>query len=128
MNPYLTYLVLIILFVPAVTFGQSTSDTQSFRVLSDSFAYELGKAYQMGKNCNKELSSISPPKAAGLFINYMKEHEVQQTMSNYESGLKSKSETRCEAAELKVFMPVLQARLANYIKIATPFMRPYSEH
>ncbi|MEO6564069.1 MAG: hypothetical protein ABIN99_13685 [Nitrosospira sp.] len=128
MNLYLKYAVVIIWFVPTVTFSQSASDTQSFKAISDSMAYELGRAYQMGRNCNKELSSISPPKAAGLFINYMKEPEVQQTMSNYENGLKSKSEAHCDAAELKVFMPALQTRLANYIKIATPFMRPYSEH
>ncbi len=123
------YKTLILLLIPVVAFAQSPTqiDRQSFVSLTDSLAYELGKAYQMGKNCKKELSSIAPPKAAGLFINYMKENEVQQTMNNYESGSRSKSGTLCEREELKAFGSALRTRMAYYIKIATPFMRPYTE-
>lgn len=118
-----------LLSVPLVAIAAPATqvDRQSFISLSDSLAYEFGKAYQMGKNCNKELGSIAPPKAAGLFINYMKEDEVQKTMNNYESGLKRKKGSACEKEELQAYLPVLQTRLANYIKVATPFMRPYTE-
>lgn len=129
MNKILKCIAVTFLFAPLVAVGASTAqvDRQSLTSLSDSLAYELGKAYQMGQNCNKELGSIAPPKAAGLFINYMKEHEVQKTMNNYENGLKSKKGTACEKEELQAYLPVLQTRLANYIKVATPFMRPYTE-
>ena len=113
------------LSVLAQTPGQL--DRQSFMALSDSLAYEFGKAWQMGRNCKRDLGSVSPPKAAGLFINYMKEDEVQKTMKNYENGLLSKQSAQCEQEELKAYLPALQTRLANYIKIATPHMRPYSE-
>jgi len=54
--------------------------------ISDTLAYDLGKMYQMGENCGRELQSVSPPKAAGLFINYFNEKEVQTIMNNYENG------------------------------------------
>jgi hypothetical protein len=84
-------------------------DRQSFMALSDSIAYELGKAWQMGQNCKRDLTSVSPPKAAGLFINYMKEGEVQKTMKNYEDGMKSKESAVCEQAELKAYLPARAA-------------------
>lgn len=97
MNFSAKYQAVIILMIPLVIFAQSTTpiDRQSFLSLSDSLAYELGKAYQMGKNCDKELSSIGPSKMAGLFIKYMNKHEVQQTMNHYESGSVNKSGALC---------------------------------
>jgi len=102
-------------------------DRQSFMALSDSVAYELGKAWQMGHNCKRDFGNVSPPKAAGLFINYMKEAEVQKTMKNYEDGMHSKESAVCEQEELKAYLPALQTRLANYIKLATQHRRPYTE-
>ena len=129
LNNILKYVTATLLSVPLISTAAPAIqvDRQSFISLSDSLAYEFGKAYQMGKNCNKELGSIAPPKAAGLFINYMKEDEVQKTMGNYEGGLNSKKGSGCEKEELQAYLPVLQTRLANYIKVATPFMRPYTE-
>ena len=58
----------VILSVPLIVFAQSEQqDHQSFMSQSDSFAYELGKTYQMGKNCKKELRSIASSKATGLY-------------------------------------------------------------
>lgn len=120
--------VAIFFLIPLVTFAQSPNvDRQSFLSLSSSLAYEFGKTYQMGKNCNKDLGSLAPQKVAGLFINYMKENEVQNMMNDYGSGSKIKYATECEREELKAVVPILQKRLAYYIQIASPFMRPYTE-
>lgn len=119
----------IMLLIPLIVFAESElkMDRQSFILLSDSFAYELGKTYQMGKNCKKELRSIASDKAAGLFIKYMKEHEVQQTMDNYEQGIKSKRGMPCEGKELKAYVPVLQTKITDYFKTAAPFMRSHAD-
>jgi hypothetical protein len=122
-------MAVILLSVPLLALAQSEphADRQSFMSQSDSFAYELGKIYQMGKNCKKELRTIASPKAEGLFLRYMDEHEVQHTMLNYERGVKSKIGIPCERKELKVFVPVLQTRIANYFKIAVPFTRSHAD-
>ena len=118
--------VVILLFVPLIAFAQSESqmERQSFLSLSDSFAYDLGKTYQMGKNCNKELGNIASSKASGLFINYMAEQEIQQTMSNYERGMKVKSGMPCKRKELKTSLRGLRVKIPEYTKAAMPFMRP----
>lgn len=95
--------------------------------LSVALAYELGKAYQMGQNCQKEIASVAPPKAAGLFINYFNEQEVQRIMNNYERGMKSQKGRACQTNELQAVMNVLKEKMSNYIKLATPHTRPYSE-
>lgn len=95
--------------------------------LSDSIAFDLGRGYQLGQNCNRELGSISIPKAAGLLINYLDEREVQKVMQRYAAGMKSLEGEKCDSAELRAFMPALQEKLANYVKIATPHTRPYSK-
>jgi len=95
--------------------------------ISDTLAYDLGKMYQMGENCGRELQSVSPPKAAGLFINYFNEKEVQTIMNNYENGMNSQKTKVCDSLELKAFMPVMMEKVSNYIKLATPHTRPYSE-
>jgi hypothetical protein len=58
-----------IFLISLVTYAQSETevDRQSFMALSAALAYELGKTYQMGQNCDKELSSIGPARAEGLF-------------------------------------------------------------
>jgi hypothetical protein len=119
------YMAVIFLYVPLIALAQSEPqmDRQSFVSLSDSFAYELGKAYQMGKNCKKELSNIAPSKASSLFLNYMAEHEVQGTMSNYERGMKVKSGKLCERKELKSQLRELRVKIPEYTKAAVPFMR-----
>lgn len=114
----------ILLSIPLTAFAQSETqiDRQSLMSQSASFAYELGKAYQMGKNCKKELSNIAPSKASGLFINYMEEYEVQKTMSNYEGGMKVKSGMLCERKELKSYLRELRVKIPEYTKAAMPFM------
>ena len=78
------------LFIATQAFAIPEIDRQSFLDLSDSIAFEFGRVYQMGHNCDKNIKSMSPPQVAGLFINYMDETAVQKTMQNYFQGLNSK--------------------------------------
>lgn len=94
--------------------------------LSGSFAYELGKTYQMGKNCKKELRNIASSKAEGLFFRYMTESEVHHTMLNYERGVKSKAGIACDRKEFKASIPAINTRIDSYFKIAAPFTHPHT--
>lgn len=124
MNALARYLAAMLL-IPAVANAQSPvlTDRQSFVSLSNSLAYDLGKTYQMGKNCDKELSSIGPSATSDLFINYMKEQEIQLRMNYYANGLESKLFSLCEQKELTATGPILITRISNYVKGATPFLR-----
>lgn len=57
--------------------------------LSENLAYDLGRLYQMGRNYNSELESVSPAKSTGLFINYFSEREVQAIMNNHGHAMES---------------------------------------
>jgi hypothetical protein len=127
MNIFLRTVILLSISLTAFAQSEPQVDRQSFMSRSASFAYELGKAYQMGKNCKKELSNIAPSKASRLFINYMAEHEVQQTMSNYESGMKMESGSLCKRKELKNSLRELRLKIPEYTKAAVPFMRSQAD-
>ena len=123
------FVVLALLLGIAIVFA-ADPELVSRKVLTDlseALAYDLGKTYQMGQNCRRELESVSLPKAAGLFINYFNEKDVQAIMNNYESGMNSQKNKACDSKELKAFMPVMMEKLSNYIKLATPYTRPHSE-
>lgn len=121
-------ITLLLMLVPVSVYAESPTITKkSLLDLSEALAYDLGKTYQMGQNCKRELDNFSPPKTAGFFINYFNEQEVQTIMDNYGKAMGNEKSKGCDMKELKVFMPIIIEKLANYIKLATPFTRPYSQ-
>jgi len=86
----------------------------------------MGKSYQMGKNCGLEMKGTAPPRAAGLFINYFTESEVQKIMDNYGAAMGSQFGKACDKKELSASHNVLIEKTANYVKLATPHTRPHS--
>lgn len=94
--------------------------------LSQALAYSMGRAYQMGRNCGLEMNGTAPPKAAGLFINYFNEREVQKIMDNYGMAMKSEDGKACDKKELSASQTVLIEKTSNYINLATPHTRPHS--
>jgi hypothetical protein len=125
----LTIVTLVLLLSTAIVFAADSQPVsrKALNDISDALAYDLGKVYQMGQNCGQELPSVSPQKAAGLFINYFNEKEVQAIMNNYGSGMESQRDKVCDSKELKAFMLVMMEKVSNYIKLATPHTRPHSE-
>lgn len=117
----------VLLMGSTIAFAESPLSQKMLADLSDALAYDLGKAYQMGQNCNRELQSISPAKAAGLFINYFNEQEVQTIINYYSNGMQSQKSKACDSKELQAYMIALMEKLSNYIKVATPYTRPYTE-
>ena len=91
---------------------------------SFSLAFEMGASYQMSQNCDKEAESLSPQKAAGLFINYMSEKEVQLVIDEYAEGMNSKKEETCNWQETASAMLKITQETALYISEASPYMKP----
>ncbi len=100
---------------------------ESVYFISEAVAYDIGRVYQMGHNCESEMESYSPSMVAGLFINYFNEEEVQLIMYQYESGMNGQKGKGCDIKELQSLILALIERMANYIKLATPYTRPYSQ-
>jgi hypothetical protein len=117
------YTLIIWLSLPSFVYAQPGDEMtrQSFLSVSNAFAYDLGKTYQMGKNCKKDLYNIAFSKAEELFFRYMERKEIQHAMLNYEEGAKSMLGAGCERKELKAFMSVLHTRIDRYFKLAAPF-------
>ncbi len=110
------------------TSGESTPvSRESVYFISEAVAYDIGRVYQMGHNCESEMESYSPSMVAGLFINYFNEEEVQLIMYQYESGMNGQKGKGCDVKELQSLILALIERMANYIKLATPYTRPYSQ-
>jgi len=100
---------------------------ESVYLISEALAYDIGRVYQMGHNCESEIENCSPSMTAGLFIKYFNEEEVQLIMYQYESGMNGQKGKDCDIKELQSLMLALIERMANYIKLATPYTRPYSQ-
>ena len=107
--------------------GSSPVSRKAVFEISEALAYDLGRVYQMGHNCETEFENSSPSMVAGLFINYFDEEDVQLIMNQYEVGMNDQKGKACDKEELQPFMNALIEKMANYIKLATPYTRPYSQ-
>ena len=119
------FLVILAALAPAYTQQSSPVTKESLFALSGTLAYDMGKTYQKAHNCRRELGSIAPARATVLFMNYFDDREVQAIMSSFEKAMENEKGAFCDLGEIKV--PALLGRIANYMRIAAPFTRPYSE-
>ena len=75
-----------IMSVPLIAFAQSEQQNrQSFMSLSDHLFMSWAKHTKWGKTAKKNFAASLLPKPQ-VYIKYMNELEVQQTMNNYELG------------------------------------------
>jgi hypothetical protein len=100
---------------------------ESVYLISEALAYDIGRVYQMGHNCESDIETFSPSMTAGLFIKHFNEEEVQLIMYQYESGMNGQKGKDCDIKELQSLILALIERVANYTKLATPYTRPYSQ-
>jgi hypothetical protein len=123
MNPSTKTIVAVIIFaVPVLSYAQQVPISKTFLfAISKTLAYDMGKAYQLGKNCHSELASISKPRAIGLFSNYFNDHEVREFMTNYDNAVIEVKGRSCNLDEIKV--PLLVRKIADYMRKAAPLAR-----
>ena len=92
--------------------------------LSFALGDQMGKAYQMQINCGLS-SRIGPAEAAGLFVNYMTEAQVQSVIDEYAKGMKRAEGELCDREATGRTLKALITSLSNYIRLAQPHMKPY---
>ncbi len=120
MNPFAkTIVVLVIFAVPIPNYAQQDpiSKTTLFAI-SETLAYDMGKAYQLGANCQSDLVSISKSRAIDLFSNYFGEQEVRKFMTNYDNAVNEVKGRSCNLDEIRV--PQLVRKIADYMRKAAP--------
>ncbi len=123
MNPFTKTVVAVVIFaapIPGYAQQGSISKTALFAI-SKTLAYDMGKAYQLGKNCHNELASISKPRAIGLFSIYFDDHEVREFMTNYDNAVIEVKGRSCNLDEIGE--PLLVTKIADYMRKAAPLAR-----
>ncbi|MEN8131692.1 MAG: hypothetical protein ABFS45_16190 [Pseudomonadota bacterium] len=123
MNPFAKTIVVVVIFaVPIPNYAQQgpISKTTLFAI-SETLAYDMGKAYQLGANCRRKLVSISKSRAIDLFSNYFGDQEVKKFMTNYDNALNEVKGRSCNLDEIRV--PQLVRKIADYMRKAAPLAR-----
>ena len=123
MNPFAKTIVVVVIFaVPIPNYAQQSpiSKTTLFAI-SETLAYDMGKAYQLGANCHRELVSISKSRAIDVFSNYFGDQEVRKFMTNYDNAVNEVKGRSCDLDEIRV--PQLVRNIADYMRKAAPFAR-----
>jgi hypothetical protein len=92
--------------------------------LSAPLANQMGKVYQMQKNCNFT-PDLTPRKVGGLFINYMTQKQTRMIMVEHSKGVKKMKSWKCDKKQVIQTTQALLESMANYIKMAQPFMKPF---
>lgn len=102
-------------------YAQQGNTTQRLFITSESLAYEMGKTYQLAKNCGQDLSNISAPRATVLFQNYFSEHEVTVIMKQFNSAMTQMQARSCKLDAIQIH--ALIQKMGEYLRLAAPFAR-----
>ena len=94
------------------------------QTLSEALAKKMGNLFERQQACGLQ-SNISPDRAAGLFINYMSESEVQKVMENYAAGMKHAAKQPCDRDGVVQGLMTIMTETRTYINAARPFMKEW---
>ncbi len=97
---------------------------QDLMNVSFALSYQMGKVYQMQSDCGLN-SNIAPERAAGFFVNYMTQEQVQKVMDQYVKGMKTVEGRPCNKPELGRTLKSLMESTSNYINLGKEHTRPY---
>ncbi len=111
------------------SFASRRSETKSvsrakLQTLSEALATNMGNLFDRQRACGLQ-SNISPDRAAGLFINYMSESEVQSVMESYAAGMKVTAGQPCNRVAVGQSLIVMMTEMRTYIKSARPFLKKW---
>ena len=81
---------------------------------SESLASEMGRTFQLAKNCQQDMSNISADSAVKFFKNYFAEHEVEIIMKQYMLFASQEKGKLCEREKIKFYK--LMNKMAIYIR------------
>ncbi len=108
-----------IMLIPA--YAQQGDTTRHLFIISESLAYEMGKTYQLARNCGQDLSNISAPRATVLFRNYFSEQQATVIMKQFSYSMTQMQTRSCKLDAIQIH--ALIQKMGEYMRFAAPFSR-----
>lgn len=100
---------------------QTAISKKSLLVQSEYIASEMGKTYQLARNCGQVLDNISTNNTATLFRNYFEEDDVKNIMKQYKEYVAQEKGKSCNRD--KVEFHLLMKKLSVYIRMGASFRK-----
>lgn len=113
MKKFTTILLLCVIHV-SVSAEKISHSNRALFSSSESLAFEMGRTFQLAKNCGQDMPNISAIQAAHLFENYFERREVNIIMKHYEHSVAQEKEKSCNRE--KVNFHKLMNKMSVYIR------------
>ncbi len=94
------------------------------QTLSEALAKRMGDVFERQRACGL-LSNASPDRAAGFFINYMSEAEVQKVMDSYAVGMQEVAGQPCDREATGQSLITMMSETRAYMNSARPFIKKW---
>ncbi len=94
------------------------------QTLSEALAKKMGNLFERQRACGLK-SNTSPDRAAGFFINYMSEAEVQRVMESYAAGMKVAAGQSCDRNKVGQRLITMMTEMRTYMNSARPFLKKW---
>ncbi len=91
---------------------------------SEALARKMGNLFERQRACGLK-SPHSPDRAAGFFINYMSEAEVQKVMESYAAGMKVAAGQSCDRDKVGQGLITMMTEGRTYMNSARPFLKKW---
>lgn len=113
-------LFIYVMYMPAYA-QQNGVAGASLLASGESLAYEMGKTYQLAKNCGQNLDNIAEPRAVTLLLNYLEENDVKTAMNQYKHSLAREKGKSCNLEKIEIH--TLMNKIAKFMRRSAPFAR-----
>lgn len=113
--PKIAFFALVCLSAPSQSDAQSIS-RESFVRQSEILAFEIGRTFEMGRQCNVTLDGLSRSAASLLFGPYVPQAEAGQILTHYDLGVNSSSRAACDQRWLTDEIRNVNARMNYYLQ------------
>ena len=115
-----TVILLICLLHISASAEQHRISKNTLLASSESLASEMGKTFQLAKNCEQNMENISAASASTLFRNYFDKHDVIKIMKQYELYVANEKGKLCKRDKVEFY--VLMDKMAAYIRVAGSYV------
>ncbi|HEC30361.1 MAG TPA: hypothetical protein ENI65_12325 [Gammaproteobacteria bacterium] len=113
-------LFMYVMYMPAYAQQNGVAGTPLL-ASGESLAYEMGKTYQLAKNCGQNLDNIAEPRAVILLLNYLEENDVKTAMRQYKHSLAREKGKSCNLEKIEIH--TLMNKIAKFMRQSASFAR-----
>ncbi len=97
---------------------------EELQTLSEALAKKMGNLFERQRACGLK-SNTTLVRAAGLFINYMSEAEVQRVMESYAAGMMIAAGQSCDRDKVAQRLITMMTEMRTYMNSARPFLKKW---